>query len=186
VHDLLYNVKQIREDVVVPKNPEHEGSPRLMTVTEIAAEHGVSRQTIHTYRRTGIFPSPVEGEGSTRPRFREDEVAAFFKANPKQPRKKRRPQPEQQGEPVSTTVDPGTAILSDLSDPPYNERAERHCVPWAEGERMLDAYRAAVLREAADRLEKDLQVGSAAYRAERELIAKLRRMADAGTEPTDG
>jgi hypothetical protein len=68
-----------------------------MTVTEIAAAHDVSRQTIHTYRRTGIFPSPVEGEGSTRPRFREDEVVAFFKANPKQPRKKRRPKSEQQG-----------------------------------------------------------------------------------------
>jgi predicted DNA-binding transcriptional regulator AlpA len=98
VHDLLYNVKQIREDVAVPKSPGPEGSPRLMTTTEIAAEHGVSRQTIHTYRRTGVFPSPVEGEGSTRPRFREDEVAAFFTANPKQPRKKRRFPPEQQGE----------------------------------------------------------------------------------------
>lgn len=72
-----------------------------MTVTEIAAEHGVSRQTIHTYRRTGVFPPPVEGEGSTRLRFREDEVAAFFKANPKQPRKKRTFPPEQQGEPMS-------------------------------------------------------------------------------------
>lgn len=79
----------------MPKSPESEGSPRLMTTTEIAAEHGVSRQTIHTYRRTGIFPVPVEGEGSTRPRFRQDEVAAFFEANPKQPRKKRRPMPEQ-------------------------------------------------------------------------------------------
>lgn len=88
----------------MPKNPDHEGSPRLMTVTEIAEEHGVSRQTIHTYRRTGFFPAPVEGEGSTRPRFREDEVAAFFKANPKQPRKKRRFPPEHQGEPV-TTID---------------------------------------------------------------------------------
>jgi hypothetical protein len=98
VHDLLYNVKQIREDVAVPKSPEPEGSPRLKTVTEIAAEHGVSRQTVHTYRRTGVFPSPVEGEGSTRPRFREDEVVAFFEANPKQPRKKRRYPPQQQGE----------------------------------------------------------------------------------------
>jgi len=73
-----------------------------MTTTEIAAEHGVSRQTIHTYRRTGVFPAPVEGEGSTRPRFREDEVAAFFKANPKQPRKKRRfpPHPSQGGQTV--------------------------------------------------------------------------------------
>lgn len=69
-----------------------------MTTTEIAAEHGVSRQTIHTYRRTGVFPSPVEGGGSTRPRFREDEVTAFFQANPKQPRKKRRLPPKQQGE----------------------------------------------------------------------------------------
>ncbi|WP_241827179.1 helix-turn-helix transcriptional regulator [Streptomyces graminilatus] len=60
-----------------------------MTVTEIAAEHGVSRQTIHTYRRTGGFPQPVEGEGSTRPRFNASEVDAFFKANPKQPGKKR-------------------------------------------------------------------------------------------------
>jgi hypothetical protein len=85
---------------------------------------------------------------------------------------------EPRGASMSTAVDPRTAILSDLSDPPYNERSERHCVPWAVGERMLDAYRAAVLREAADRLEKDLQVGSAVYRAERELIAKLRRMAD--------
>jgi hypothetical protein len=62
----------------------------------------VSRQTIHTYRRTGVFPPPVEGEGSTRLRFREDEVAAFFEANPKQPRKKRRP-PSQQGETVTST-----------------------------------------------------------------------------------
>ncbi|TVZ96492.1 helix-turn-helix protein [Streptomyces sp. BK340] len=90
----------------MPKNPEPEGSPRLMTVTEIAAEHGVSRQTIHTYRRTGIFPSAVEGEGSTRPRFREDEVAAFFKANPKQPRKKRRFPSDPQGAHVTTTTNP--------------------------------------------------------------------------------
>lgn len=69
-----------------------------MTVTEIAAEHGVSRQSIHTYRRTGVFPPPVEGEGSTRLRFRSDEVAAFFEANPKQPGKKRGTTPrEQQG-----------------------------------------------------------------------------------------
>ncbi|WP_460071109.1 helix-turn-helix transcriptional regulator [Streptomyces sp. YKOK-I1] len=76
-----------------------------MTTSEIAVQHGVSRQTIHTYRRTGIFPAPVEGEGSTRPRFREDQVAAFFKANPKQPRKKRRPQPQQQGDPMTAAVD---------------------------------------------------------------------------------
>lgn len=96
----------------MPKNPESEGGPRLMTTAEIAEEHEVSRQTIHTYRRTGIFPSPVAGEGSTRPRFREDEVAAFFKANPKQPRKKRRPQPDQ-GESVITTTDPRIRQLAE-------------------------------------------------------------------------
>lgn len=90
----------------MPKSPEPEGSPRLMTTSEIAAEHGVSRQSIHTYRRTGAFPQPVEGEGSTRPRFRADEVAAFFAANPKQPGKKRSSPPQQQGESVTTTDTP--------------------------------------------------------------------------------
>lgn len=74
-----------------------------MTTMEIAAEHGVSRQSIHTYRRSGVFPQPVEGEGSTRPRFRADEVAAFFEANPKQPGKKRTDPADQQGEPVVAT-----------------------------------------------------------------------------------
>ncbi|MFF4552742.1 helix-turn-helix transcriptional regulator [Streptomyces sp. NPDC001422] len=77
-----------------------------MNVTEIAAEHGVSRQTIHTYRRAGVFPSPVAGEGSTRLRFREDEVVAFFKANPKQPRKKRHFPPNAEGDLVATTAEP--------------------------------------------------------------------------------
>jgi len=71
-----------------------------MTVTEIAAEHGVSRVSIHTYRRRGTFPQPVEGEGTTRLRFREDEVAAFFAANPKQPGKRTDLPAKQQGEPA--------------------------------------------------------------------------------------
>jgi predicted DNA-binding transcriptional regulator AlpA len=146
VHDLLYNVKQIREDVAVPKNPEHEGSPRLMTTTEIAAEHGVSRQTIHTYRRTGIFPSPVEGGGSTRPRFREDEVAAFFKANPKQPRKKRR-FPSELGAAVTTTT-ARDRLTETLTSPGLVGLDAEHAAE------LVDAYRAAVLREAADKLDE--------------------------------
>jgi predicted DNA-binding transcriptional regulator AlpA len=59
-----------------------------MTVSEIALEHGVSRQTVHSYRTRGSFPKPVEGEGSTRPRFRADEVAAWFAANPPRPGKR--------------------------------------------------------------------------------------------------
>lgn len=96
-----------------------------MTTTEIAAEHGVSRQTIHTYRRTGVFPSPVEGEGSTRPRFREDEVVAFFKANPKQPRKKRVvPKPQQQGETGMKTYVLTMRIEADAEVAPEEIRQE--------------------------------------------------------------
>ncbi|MDX3455069.1 hypothetical protein PV396_24530 [Streptomyces sp. ME02-8801-2C] len=78
-----------------------------MTTTQIAAEHGVSRQTIHTYRRLGGFPQPVEGEGSTRARFRADEVDAFFKANPKQPGKKRPDpaSPPEQGASMTAATD---------------------------------------------------------------------------------
>lgn len=165
-----------------------------MTTTEIAKEHGVSRQTIHTYRRTGIFPAPVEGEGSTRPRFREDQVDAFFEANPKQPRKKRRPQPEQQGEPVTTTTDPRIEILSSLNDPPYNETAEKRCVPWDRAEELLDAYRAGVLHGFADDVE-GMKVGSEdpapddhvrGYNdAMDHVIAELRRRA-MGPEAQDG
>ncbi|MFH9413971.1 helix-turn-helix transcriptional regulator [Streptomyces rochei] len=71
-----------------------------MTTTEIAAEHGVTRQTVHAHRKKGVFPKPVEGEGSTRPRFRADEVAAFFAANPPTPGKRTDLPAKQQGEPV--------------------------------------------------------------------------------------
>ncbi|WP_053197376.1 helix-turn-helix transcriptional regulator [Streptomyces viridochromogenes] len=114
-----------------------------MTMTEIAAEHGVSRQTIHTYRRTGIFPSPVAGEGSTRLRFREDEVVAFFKANPKQPRKKRRFPPEHQGEPVTTTT-AHDRLMETLENPGLVGLSTEDAAE------LVGAYRAAVLREGAD------------------------------------
>ncbi|GAA3956903.1 hypothetical protein GCM10022384_07520 [Streptomyces marokkonensis] len=58
-----------------------------------------------------------------------------------------------QGVPVTTTTDPRIAILSALNDPPYNQRAEKRCVPWDEAEKLLGAYRAAVLREAANRTQ---------------------------------
>lgn len=71
-----------------------------MTTMEIAAEHGVSRQTVHAHRKKGVFPQPVEGAGSTRPRFRADEVAAFFAANPPAPGKRTDLPAKQQGEPA--------------------------------------------------------------------------------------
>lgn len=108
----------------MPQSPDPEGSPRLMTVTEIAAAHDVSRQTIHTYRRTGVFPSPVEGEGSTRLRFREDEVAAFFKANPKQPRKKRRYPTHQQGDTAMSVYTVTLRVEADSEVTPEQIRQE--------------------------------------------------------------
>lgn len=95
-----------------------------MTTTEIALEHGVSRQSIHTYRRTGVFPQPVEGRGSTRPRFREDEVAAFFAANPKQPGIKRSPQPKQQGGQAMAVYTVTMRIEADAEVTPEQVRQE--------------------------------------------------------------
>ena len=121
----------------------------MMTISEIAEEHGVSRVSIHTYRRRGTFPQPVQGEGSTRLRFRADEVAAFFAANPKQPGKRTdldetRP-PE--GDSVPTTVDPRTAVLSDLCHPEWNPVSESHGMSHDDAVKLLDAYRAAVVAE---------------------------------------
>ncbi|WP_432136804.1 helix-turn-helix transcriptional regulator [Streptomyces sp. bgisy154] len=87
----------------MPKNPEREGSPRLITISEIAEEYGVSRATVHNYRRSGTFPrpAPVEGTEKTKLRFRVDEVAAWFAANPKRQgaRTDLATKKQQQGEP---------------------------------------------------------------------------------------
>jgi hypothetical protein len=53
---------------------------------------------------------------------------------------------------VTTTVDPRIAILSDLSDPPFNEVTETRCVPWDEAVKMLAAYRESVVAEVAEAL----------------------------------
>jgi predicted DNA-binding transcriptional regulator AlpA len=99
----LYNVKRFGKDVAVPKSPDSEGVPRLMTISEIALEHGVSRQSVHSYRTRGTFPKPVEGEGSTRPRFRADEVAAWFAANPPRPGKRTDLAAQDEGAPMPAT-----------------------------------------------------------------------------------
>lgn len=71
-----------------------------MSISEIAEAHGVSRSSVHNYRRSGTFPRPVEGGGTTRPRYRADEVAAWFEANPKQQGRRTDLATKQQGEPV--------------------------------------------------------------------------------------
>lgn len=72
----------------------------------------------------------------------------------------------ERGVPVTTTVDPRIAILSDLNDPPYNEIAEQRCVPWDEAVKMLDAYRAAVVAEVVEALQAKAQELSAEAEAE--------------------
>ena len=62
----------------MPTSPDPEGEPVLMTIPDIVERYGVSRTTIHNYRRTGRFPRPVAAEGSTRLRFVETEVDRFF------------------------------------------------------------------------------------------------------------
>lgn len=87
-----------------------------MTTTEIAAEHGVTRQTVHSHRKRGVFPKPVEGEGSTRPRFRADEVAAFFAANPPTPGKRTDLPAKQQGDPAMSAPARGGLTDQDYED----------------------------------------------------------------------
>ncbi|MFF7365642.1 helix-turn-helix domain-containing protein [Streptomyces sp. NPDC008125] len=67
-----------------------EGGEEPMTIAEICAEHGLSRQTLHAIRArpNSVFPGPVPAAGSTRLRFPRRDVAAYFEANP--PRQGRR------------------------------------------------------------------------------------------------
>jgi predicted DNA-binding transcriptional regulator AlpA len=87
-----------------------------MTISEIAAHYGVSRSTVHTYRRGGTFPqpAPVEGTEKTKLRFRADEVAAWFAANPKQQGKRTdlATKRQQQGEPTVIEGQMGTQPLN--------------------------------------------------------------------------
>lgn len=107
-------VQKFGEDVAVPKNPEREGSPRLITLKQIEQEHGVGRSALHTYRRRPTFPQPVPVEGSTQIRYRADEVAAWFEANPPQQGKRTDLAPPEQGEPMptaeQTAVDRATLV----------------------------------------------------------------------------
>lgn len=89
----------------MPNSPEHEGSPRLISIGQIAEEHGVSRSSVHTYRRSATFPQPVPAEGSTRIWYRADEVAAWFEANPPQQGRRTDLAPRDKGEPMPTTTD---------------------------------------------------------------------------------
>lgn len=99
------------------ENPKREGAPRLLTVPEIVEKHGISRQTIHAYRQRGTFPQPApEQGGSTRLRFREDEVDAFIAANPKRPG--RRPRTDRESAPQGGPMPAQSAQEIEVLKPP--------------------------------------------------------------------
>lgn len=140
----------------------------MMTVKEIAEEHDVSRVSIHTYRRRGVFPQPVEGEGTTRLRFRADEVAAFFVANPKQPGKRtdRTPQSQQQGDPMDARKDLyAFAMQGKENSPAISDRASE----------KIDAFRAAVVDEVVEALTA--RAGELSEMAEEEMRRDLEEQA---------
>lgn len=91
----------------MPKNPEREGSPRLITPQQIEQEHGIKRSTLYTYRHRPSFPQPIKVEGSIKTFYRADEVAAWLAANPKQQGRRTDvlAKKKQQGEPVNDSAE---------------------------------------------------------------------------------
>lgn len=56
----------------------------LVTIKQIVERFGVSRPTIHKYRRAGVFPQPVPTGGETTAmRFDAKEVEEFWASHPK-------------------------------------------------------------------------------------------------------
>ncbi|MFM9594136.1 GIY-YIG nuclease family protein [Streptomyces scabiei] len=66
-----------------PSAPELLAPDALLSIREIMARHGVSRQGLHTHRQHPEFPAPFADAGSSRPRWRAVAVDAYFTAHPK-------------------------------------------------------------------------------------------------------
>jgi predicted DNA-binding transcriptional regulator AlpA len=98
----------------------------LITITEIAEEYGVSRATVHNYRRGGTFPrpAPVEGTEKTKLRFRADEVAAWFEANPKRQGKRTDLATKPEGDPMTDIIQEETESADDWRVPLRYTREE--------------------------------------------------------------
>lgn len=59
--------------------PHDESEFELLTIPEIAAQRGVSRQHVHRTAQTDPdFPDPVVTSGSTRAKYRSDEIDHYF------------------------------------------------------------------------------------------------------------
>lgn len=72
---------------VSDEQPPPAAGEEPMTIADICAEYGVSRQTLHALRANpdSGFPAAVVPPGSTRQRYPRRAVAAYFAANPKRP-----------------------------------------------------------------------------------------------------
>ena len=154
----------------------------MITIGQIAEEHGVSRSSVHNYRRSSTFPRPVPVEGSTKVQYRADEVAAWFAANPPQQGKRTDLAPEpDRGEPVTTTTARDRLVETLKSPGLVGLDAE-------DAAGLVDAYRASVLREAADRLDESDTLRDLTDDHMHDVNAaanELRRMADE-PEASDG
>ena len=62
-----------------------EGKDELLTIAQITQLFRVSRQTLHRLRVSGAFPAPEHDPGSTRAKWRESVVSAYFVTNPLRP-----------------------------------------------------------------------------------------------------
>ncbi|MFG2780799.1 GIY-YIG nuclease family protein [Streptomyces prunicolor] len=89
-----------------------------LTVKGIMAKYGISRQSLHTYRQRPDFPAPVSRPGTGGLRWREDEVDAWFQANPPSQGKRTDLAPQDEGAampPTATPPNPGHAELVDAA-----------------------------------------------------------------------
>ncbi|MFC8267778.1 hypothetical protein ACFUIZ_18905 [Streptomyces cinereoruber] len=73
------------------------------------------------------------------------------------------------------TPDARTAVYNELMWPEWNPRSEAYGTSQEQAKELLDAYRAAVLREAADAIEQ--AAGDMTRFRGSQIAAELRRMA---------
>ena len=77
---------------------------------------------------------------------------------------------------MTQPTEPRTALYSELMWPEWNPRSERHGTSQEQAEQLIDAYRAAVLREAADAIEQ--AAGDMTRFRGSQIAEELRRMAE--------
>ncbi|WP_433341658.1 helix-turn-helix transcriptional regulator [Streptomyces sp. CA-253872] len=76
-------VKKLERVARVSDERSAEREDPWLSLSQISQRFGVSRTTVHNLRTRGEFPPPRNRPGSTRPFWRESEVAAYFAAHPK-------------------------------------------------------------------------------------------------------